>query len=157
MSAIRKPLRLSAGAVVIDRGRLLLVQHGIARHGQDFLVPPGGGVEGDESIPQAAARETREETGLDVRPGKLLFVEDMVSSKKRVVKFWFLSSLAGGALLVSPEAAGEGVVEAGWYGVKDLTGRTVYPAILLEAEWAEFFDGLWQTRYIENRDPDAEF
>ncbi len=157
MSAIQKPLRLSAGAVVIDHGKLLLVRHGAARHGQDFLVPPGGGVEGDESIPQAAARETREETGLDVRPGKLLFVEDMVSSKKRVVKFWFLCSLAGGELSVSREAAGEGVVEAGWYSVQDLAGMTVYPAILLEAEWAAFSDNAWQARYIQNRDADAEF
>ncbi len=157
MSAIQKPLRLSAGAVVIDRGRLLLVRHGAAHHGQDFLVPPGGGVEGDESIPQAAVRETREETGLDARPGKLLFVEDMVSSKKRVVKFWFLCTLAGGELLVSREAAGEGVVEVGWYGVKDLAGKTVYPAILLEAEWVAFSDNAWQTKYIENRDAGADF
>ena len=152
-----KSFRLSAGAIAFDGGKLLLVRNGGSHHGRDFMVPPGGGVEGIESIPQAAVRETREETGLDVSPGKLLFIEDMISSRKRVVKFWFLCSLIGGELFVPREAANEGIVAADWFSVKDLANQTVYPSILLEANWTEFYDRAWQTKYIENRDPDANF
>ena len=115
LKQVEKSLRLSAGGIVIDGGSLLLVRHGSTVHGQDFLVAPGGGVEWDESVTHAVVRETREETGLDVHPGKMLFVEDMVSSRKRVVKFWFLCSVVGGELSVRREAIEEGIIEAHWY------------------------------------------
>ena len=150
-------LRLSAGAIVIERGALLLVRHGSSVHGQDFLVAPGGGVEGDESVAQTVVRETKEETGLNVQPGKLLFVEDMISSRKRVVKFWFLCSVIAGELLVSTKAAIEGVVEARWYTKSDIKARTVFPSVLLDTDWQTFFDDRWQTTYFENRDADASF
>ena len=45
--------RISAGAIIVQGGRILLVKHGAARHGRSFLVGPGGRVENDESIIQA--------------------------------------------------------------------------------------------------------
>jgi 8-oxo-dGTP diphosphatase len=104
--------RLSAGAIVINQGKILLVKHGGPLHGSEFLVAPGGGVEGEESFVDAGVRETREETGLDVVPQKLLAVEDMISSQKRIIKCWFLCDVVGGQLIVAGQTA-EGVVEAG--------------------------------------------
>jgi 8-oxo-dGTP diphosphatase len=149
--------RLSAGAVVIEGGRILLVQHGRAVHRQEFLVAPGGGVEGGESIKDAVIRETKEETGLDVTPAKILFIEDMISSRKRVIKFWLLCSVVGGQLGRGLEAAQEGIVESGWYRREDLMGQLVYPSILVDTDWVQFFEDSWQTRYLENRDSNADF
>jgi 8-oxo-dGTP diphosphatase len=155
--SIKKTLRLSAGSIVIESGKLLLVHHNLAFHGRDFLVAPGGGLEGDESFPQAAIRETREETGLEVHPNKILFVEDMVSLRKRVVKLWFLCSIVGGQLLVPREATNEGIIEARWYRIEDIKNRTVYPATLIDTDWSTFFDNTFQTKYIENRNNNADF
>src|SRR3990172_6127140 len=104
--------RISAGAIVIQRGRILLVRHGAAYHGRGFLVAPGGGVENDESIIQAAVREVKEETGLDVVPRKIVFVEDMISRLKRVIKVWFLCELVGGQLEKTQNAVEEGITES---------------------------------------------
>jgi N-acetylneuraminate synthase len=46
----------------------------------DFWVAPGGGVEGLESLEDAARREAHEETGLDVTPERLLYIEHNVNS-----------------------------------------------------------------------------
>jgi 8-oxo-dGTP diphosphatase len=60
------------GAVVYDRsGRLLLIRRG-QPPGQGLWSLPGGRVEPGETDHQAVVREVAEETGLRVRPGRLL-------------------------------------------------------------------------------------
>ena len=120
-------IRISAGGIVIQQDKILLVTHGAAMHGKDVLVAPGGGVEGDETLPDAAAREVKEETGLTVTPGKILIVEDMISRRKRVIKTWFLCSLSGGRLARTRNAVQEGIIGAGWYSREDLSDSLVRP------------------------------
>lgn len=60
------------GAVVHDRrGRLLLIQRA-QEPGRGLWSLPGGRVEPGETDEQAVTREVWEETGLRVRPGRLL-------------------------------------------------------------------------------------
>ncbi|MFF4319722.1 NUDIX domain-containing protein [Streptomyces sp. NPDC001568] len=71
-----RPKALTAANVVFTdgEGRILLVQPGYGAPGRWLL--PGGGVDSDlgETPREAAAREVREETGLDRAPGRLLGV-----------------------------------------------------------------------------------
>jgi ADP-ribose pyrophosphatase YjhB (NUDIX family) len=58
------------GAVVHDAaGRLLLIQRGHDPHRGRWSLP-GGRIEAGESPEQAVVREVREETGLEVVPGR---------------------------------------------------------------------------------------
>jgi 8-oxo-dGTP diphosphatase len=60
------------GAVVHDhRGRLLLIRRG-QEPGRGLWSLPGGRVEPGETDHQAIVREVAEETGLRVRPGRLV-------------------------------------------------------------------------------------
>jgi 8-oxo-dGTP diphosphatase len=60
------------GAVVHDtRGRLLLIRRGHAPSAGRWSVP-GGRMEADESEAEAVVREVAEETGLQVRPDRVL-------------------------------------------------------------------------------------
>lgn len=122
--------RISAGVLVEHEGRLLMVRH--LRPGRyDFWVAPGGGVQGDESLEDAAAREVREETGLAVQVGRLLYIEDLVSPECRTAKFWFAGRLLGGVLDTShPQAQAEHVAEAAWLGPQQLAGQVVFPTLL---------------------------
>jgi len=67
---LTKRLRRSAKCVVVDReGRVLLFK-GIAPHDasvEPWWFCPGGGLEGDETFPEAAVRELFEETGIVAR------------------------------------------------------------------------------------------
>lgn len=57
--------RLAADGVVVRDGRILLLERNHPPHEGDWVLP-GGFVERDETAAEAAVREVREETGLDV-------------------------------------------------------------------------------------------
>ena len=109
---MERKFRVSAGAIVIRGDEILLVRAKNSE-GKDFLVGPGGGVESDEGINQACIREVQEETGIEVRPCKILFIEDLVWENKRVVKVWFLCDVTGGEFTRTQGAIEEGLIEAG--------------------------------------------
>lgn len=56
---------VTVATVVVDKGRLLMVEE--MAGGRVVLNQPAGHLEPDESLVEAALRETREETGWDVR------------------------------------------------------------------------------------------
>ncbi|MBQ0943579.1 NUDIX domain-containing protein [Ideonella sp. 4Y16] len=122
--------RISAGVIVEHDGRLLLVRH-VKPGAYDFWVAPGGGVKGTESLEEAAAREAREETGLEVHVGRLLYVEEFFNPECRHVKFWFAARFMGGQLNWShPDAVAEHITQAAWHELDALSGLTVFPSFL---------------------------
>jgi ADP-ribose pyrophosphatase YjhB (NUDIX family) len=56
---------------VTDDGQLVLLRRGI-EPGRGAWAQPGGFLEVDETVHEAAIRETREETGLIVEPGEII-------------------------------------------------------------------------------------
>jgi 8-oxo-dGTP pyrophosphatase MutT (NUDIX family) len=56
---------VTVATVVVSDGRLLVVEEAVS--GKQVLNQPAGHLEPDESLVQAALRETREETGWEVR------------------------------------------------------------------------------------------
>lgn len=99
-----REIRLSAAGIILHQDKVLLVRYG-NKDGSTFLVGPGGGVQIEEDLKNALKREVIEETRLTINPGKILFVEDLLSSKYRLMKIWFLCSLAGGTLTQQTQEA----------------------------------------------------
>lgn len=129
--------RLSAGVIVEQAGRLLLV-HAVSPGRHDFWVAPGGGVQGSETLAEAAQREAFEEAGLQIEPGRLAYIEELIDGDTRVCKFWFIGHLRGGTLSTAhPQARTEGIVEAAWVSQAELAGRTVFPEVLRDRYWTE--------------------
>jgi 8-oxo-dGTP diphosphatase len=69
--------RVGVGAVVIHDGRVLLIRRGKEPLRGRWVIP-GGTVEAGETLHEALVREVREETGLTVRPGEVVFVFDRI-------------------------------------------------------------------------------
>ncbi len=147
---MERTLRVSAGAITIDQDRVLLVSYDDSPTGR-YFVGPGGGVLDGERIDHAVMREVKEGTALDVDPVRILFIEDLLSSRQRTVKVWFLCHLRGGELRDTSEAREEGITGAGWYRRDELKDKTVYPSAILSHNWSDFFRENWETRYIESR------
>jgi 8-oxo-dGTP diphosphatase len=66
---------VGVGAIIIERGQVLLVKRGHAPLAGEWSIP-GGVLEVGETLREAAIREAHEETGLIVEPGVLLGVYD---------------------------------------------------------------------------------
>ena len=146
-----KEHRISTGAIIIQEDNILLVRYN-DRNNKSYLVGPGGGVHSnDESITQALKREVKEETGLEVNPFKLLFVEDLLSSRYRHIKIWFLCSVTGGQVEKTQGAINEGIIEVRWYRRDELINEVVYPPVILDESWQSFFTDSFESRYLELR------
>lgn len=135
--------RISAAAIVLHHNKILLVRYRKS-DGSTFLAGPGGGVMDEESLMQAVVREVREETELEIRPHKILFTENFLTSAHRMTKIWFLCSFVSGTVRPTSLATEEGIVDAGWYSTEQLAHEVVYPTLLKEKEWSAFLNDTWQ-------------
>jgi 8-oxo-dGTP diphosphatase len=72
---------VGVGAIILRGGKILLEKRGNAPARGQWTIP-GGVVEVGESLESAVARETKEETGLDVKAATLIDVVDQVHIDK---------------------------------------------------------------------------
>jgi ADP-ribose pyrophosphatase YjhB (NUDIX family) len=85
-------MRVEVRAIVFVDGKLVVTEE--RRQGLPHAALPGGGVERWESLHEALVREVREETGLLVEPGRLVYVAEVVSRfKVHDVNFVFLAEV----------------------------------------------------------------
>jgi ADP-ribose pyrophosphatase YjhB (NUDIX family) len=86
---------------VTDAGQAVLLRRGIDP-GRGAWAQPGGFLEVDETVAQAATRETLEETGLLVAPGELVGLYSRLEAA--VVVVVFEARIVGGEARTTPEA-----------------------------------------------------
>ena len=95
------------GALVLDpQGRLLLVR---SHKWRDQFGLPGGHVEVGERLADAAVREVKEETGLDVSEPRFLCFQEMVLddefwTKSHFIFFEFVCESSSSDVVLNPEA-----------------------------------------------------
>lgn len=89
------PPRLAVRAVVVAAGRVLLV-NAYPGAASDLWCAPGGGAERGASLEANLRREVAEETGLRVRPGRLLAVTEFHNPATgfHQVELYFRAALA---------------------------------------------------------------
>ena len=92
--------KVAVGVVAERRGRLLLVRRNHEPHPGEWSFPSGY-VDSGEGLETAAARETREETGLDVRIGRLLGAWS--TPGEPVIFIAYAARVAGGRIEVGAE------------------------------------------------------
>ena len=131
--------RLVVTTLPVDAdGSLVLIRRGI-EPGYGSWAQPGGFLEVDETVGEAAVRETLEETGLLVRPGELVGLYSRLEAA--VVTLVFEAEVVGGDVRTSSET---------------LEVRSFRPA---EIPWEgiAFTTSYWGIRdWVERRHPEIE-
>ena len=105
---------IATDCVIIKGNGVLLIKRGHEPF-KDMWALPGGFMEDDESAEEACLRETKEETGLDVRIKKLVGVySEPGRDPRKVVSIVFLCEYTG-----TPKA-GDDAKEIGWFEIDRL-------------------------------------
>jgi ADP-ribose pyrophosphatase YjhB (NUDIX family) len=86
---------------ITDDGSVVLLRRGI-EPGRGWWAQPGGFLEVDETVTEAAIRETLEETGLTVEPGVIVGLYTRLEAAVVVVAFE--ARVASGMFQTNPEA-----------------------------------------------------
>jgi 8-oxo-dGTP diphosphatase len=130
-----RPL-VGVGAVVWRDGRVLLVRRGKApRAGQWSL--PGGAQKLGETVLEAARREVREETGLELERLELVTVVDLIErdDTERVRYHYTLIDVSADAA-PGEAVAGSDAAEARWFEVRELEALGLWSETLRIIELA---------------------
>ena len=124
---------------VNDAGQAVLIRRGI-EPGYGSWAQPGGFLEVDETVTEAAVRETLEETGLLVEPGELVGLYSRLEAA--VVTLVYEARIIGGAVIPTPEALevqafaaaqipwDEVAFKTSWYALRDWV-ETRHPGVPL--------------------------
>ena len=115
----------AVGVVIMDAGRILLVQRGHAPQAGRWTIP-GGRVEPGESLPQAAAREALEETGLVVEIGAQVYRLTIADGDTELDIRDFEATIIGGEL-----EAGDDAADIAWVDLDRLDEYDVTPQLLV--------------------------
>lgn len=133
------PRRQRAGVIIIHDGRILLLQR--RKYGLFYYLVPGGGVEEGETVEEAAVREAREETGLEVTlAGKV----GELHQGEQLEHYYLAGDFAGELHLGGPEAARQSrhnVYRLEWVPLSRLDAIPLRPRPLVETIYALFSRG----------------
>jgi len=127
---------------LVQGKKLLLVQLRSPVSGNLIWTPPGGGVRFGESINQALLREFKEETGLTVRSGKLVYINELVQSEFHAIEFYFRVSVMEGEveLGTDPEhSTSEQILKnIGFFAKDEIQRKQVVPDFFKNTFWDIF-------------------
>ncbi|WP_340009251.1 NUDIX domain-containing protein [Paenibacillus sp. FSL K6-0276] len=134
---------LSAATVVFnDQGEILLIKG--PRRGWEM---PGGQVEEGESLKEAAIREAKEESGIDIEINKFCGV--FQNMDRSICTTLFLGKAIGGELATSSES-----LEVGYFSIEQAMNMVRWKNLRLRLEYCLNDDAL--PFYVELRGIDVE-
>ncbi len=91
-------LRLRCCALVAEEKKLLLIRQNVPTRSQPIWLPPGGELNLGESIKEAAIRETKEETGLQIKTSHIVAIHEFIEKPYHALEIYFAASVTGGKL-----------------------------------------------------------
>ncbi len=117
------------GAVVFNKGKLLLVKRGNEPNKGKWSIP-GGGIELGETVYQAAKREVFEECSVKIEIMRVLDAADnIVRDADGRIRYHYviidlLANYIGGDLKAQSDAA-----ECGWFTPEEVAGMDITPIL----------------------------
>jgi len=131
--------RMAVGAVVVDRGRVLLVRRGHEPAKGNWSLP-GGALELGESLTDGVVREVREETGLTVKPVELVELLDRIHREGERVRYHYvianyLCRVVEGEMLAASDADAVRWVERAEWNSHSVLKLDPITVLVIEMGW----------------------
>lgn len=144
----QRTFRIRSAVLIWRDGEVLLVRH--EKGGHSYWLVPGGGVDPGETMVDAGARELLEETGYDVKVGRLVVLCEAIDPNpggRHIVNTVFSGTVRGGTLSVGVDKA---LRDARWMPIAALTSMEMYPPIGAELRAVIEEDGQGPVRVLGN-------
>ena len=127
-------LRVAVRGIMVNDGKLLCAKLTGYRHGvpSTYWCVPGGGIDDNEGLEPALAREIVEETGVKPDIGRLLFVQQYEFKGVQQLEFFFEIKNALDYLEIDVAKTTHGATEIAEIGFVDPTTNDVLPKFLTE-------------------------
>lgn len=139
--------RIRCVGILPENGRVLMVLHKHLVRDAWWLMPPGGGLQEDETVYDGAVREVFEETGIRTEAERIIYVRQFIEDERNYhnLEVYVLLRRIGGVLRtgLDPEERTQYIQDVGFYNRRELkdSGLTVHPAALLDRFWQDAKDG----------------
>ncbi len=118
---------VGVGVIIVQDGKVLVVQRGREPAAGTWAFP-GGRLELGETLAEAAVREAREETGLEIEPGEVAAVAEFIDRDEDGRVRWhyviidLLATPVGGTL-----RPGDDSLDVRWIGLEDIERFNLAP------------------------------
>lgn len=122
--------------IIIENNKILLLYR--SKKGEEYYVFPGGGVEEEEEIIDAAVREAKEETGLDVTIKQPLWEYE---NNGRIEHFFLVDKFKGELKIGGPEEgrqSSDNVYRLEWVALDRVGGLKLVPEEMKRRVLREF-------------------
>lgn len=96
---MNKKIKIRAGGIAYKDGKLIIAKHN--EDGHEYYVLPGGGLENEESPQWALIREFKEETGFDVKIGRLAYYKILYNDEYYSLDMIYECEIVGGELEIN--------------------------------------------------------
>lgn len=143
---IQRPNFRVSVIVVNDKQEILLVQHRKAN--RYYWVLPGGRIEYGEDFATCAVRELKEETNLDIKFEKVVFLSEAIAPdrSRHIINIYATAEILGGELKVGDEPM---LADAAFKPIMELDEITLYPPVADQIIQA-YKDGFNTLKYLGN-------
>lgn len=129
--------------LIIKDGRILFIRR--LKNGKEYYVLPGGAIEDGETSEQAAIREAKEETNLDIELGQLLWdISEDIDGEARRVYVFSVNNFSGEIKMIGPELErqnGDNQYLHQWLSAAEIGSVLIYPEPLKEKIMQLYGDG----------------
>lgn len=145
-NVVQRPNFRVSVIIVNEKEEILLVQH--RKASRYYWVLPGGRIEYGEDFATCAVRELKEETNLDIKFGKVVFLSEAIAPdrSRHIINIYATGEVIGGVLKLGDEPM---LADVGYKPILELEKITLYPPVADQIIQA-YKEGFKDLRYLGN-------
>ena len=145
-NVVQRPNCRVSVIIINDKQEILLVQHKKAN--RFYWVLPGGRIEYGEDFATCAVRELKEETNLDIKFKKVVFLSEAIAPdrSRHIINIYALGEVIGGELRLGDEPM---LADVAYIPILELGKTTLYPPVADQIIKA-YKEGFNELKYLGN-------
>jgi 8-oxo-dGTP diphosphatase len=146
--------KISTGVLIFKNNKILLVKHVDPNTGFTWWVPPGGGIKGEESVFEAAQREVMEETGLNAKIDRIIYIRQLIykQQEQNVLTVYMLAGSVKGELTITKlnkkDLDSKYIKEVKFFSEAEIKKIKVFPEIFKNQMWKDYKQDFPEIKFL---------